>query len=102
MWNLDQAIQLCRELEKTASANGFHVALSGSVLRDGKSDKDVDVIVYPHKTNDGLKLDGLMGTFYSIHRITDWNKRNHEAYGDGKDVFSATQDGKRIDFFFLK
>jgi hypothetical protein len=47
-WTLERGIELARKLEPLLAEVGWHVALAGSVLRDGKSDKDLDLIVYPH------------------------------------------------------
>lgn len=101
VWILDDAISLCREIEPTLAVNGYHVAIGGSVLRDGKSSKDLDIFIYPHRTTECCDIESIHGVLYSHHRMLHWRKHSHENYGDGKNVWSARRDGKRIDFFFL-
>lgn len=50
MWNIQEAIGVARILEPIAVKQGYHVALGGSVLRDGVSQKDVDIFFYRHTT----------------------------------------------------
>jgi hypothetical protein len=47
-WILEDAIVWVQQHEPTASANGFHLALTGGCLYRGWSYKDADVIVYCH------------------------------------------------------
>jgi hypothetical protein len=49
LWTLTEGIEVCRELE-AALAPDYHVALGGGVLHKGESNKDLDVLIYPHKT----------------------------------------------------
>jgi len=102
LWTIEDALSLSRELEATAAVNGFHVGITGSVLRDGFSDKDLDIVVFPHNTTDAPSQDKVHAMFYAHHRIVNWTLRPHGDYGDGKEVWTAIRDGKRIDFFFLK
>ncbi len=49
MWIKEEGLALAAELElKLAATCKCHFALGGSVMYAGKSDKDVDIIVYPH------------------------------------------------------
>lgn len=48
MHTIESAIALIRQIEPVLAANGYHCALTGSVLFKGSSEKDVDVILYPH------------------------------------------------------
>ncbi len=47
-WSRRQSLNLIKKLEPRLAAIGWHVALAGSVLTKGQSDKDLDLIVYPH------------------------------------------------------
>ena len=46
---LEDAVALARRVEKELTVAGWHCALTGSCLYLGQSEKDVDLIVYPHK-----------------------------------------------------
>lgn len=48
IWTIDQALQLCRSIETIIAPIGFHVGLRGSVLLNGGSDNDLDIVIYPH------------------------------------------------------
>jgi len=43
MWTLDEALPLIRKISPIARRRGFSVALYGSVLDRGKSEKDLDL-----------------------------------------------------------
>lgn len=57
-WTIDDAIQFCRSLEKVITPVGFHVGLRGGVLIRGKSDRDLDLVIYPRDSSD-VRLDRL-------------------------------------------
>lgn len=48
MANLEYAVAVIRTLEPLLAAAGYHPALTGSILYKGESNKDIDVILYPH------------------------------------------------------
>lgn len=101
MWTLEQAVELLRMLEPVAISQGFHVALGGSVLIRGSSDKDLDIFIYPHKTADKIAFECLLSKLGDFG-ISDFNKAEHAHYGDDKAVYRSGYKGKRIDWFFLK
>lgn len=45
---LDLALTAIRELEPKLAEIGYHSALTGGVLYRGSSEKDIDVVIYPH------------------------------------------------------
>lgn len=101
MWTLDSALPVLRALEAVASKEGFHVALSGSVLYRGHSAKDLDVVVYPHNVNLYRAKDRarLLQSFQAAGFS--------DPYGvspscNDKDVVVVKNGGKRIDLFFLR
>jgi len=57
-WTIEDAIQFCRALEDAIAPVGFHVGLRGGVLLRGKSDRDLDLVIYPHDSSD-VHLDRL-------------------------------------------
>lgn len=104
MWTLEQGVDVARSIEPLAIASGFHVAIGGSVLHRGESQKDLDIFVYPHKTSQvsGTDVDAFKESLFKYLNIATWEAKPHKVYGDSKVVESAEYVGKRIDFFFLK
>ena len=49
IFTLEDAVAFARTVEAEISKVGWHCALAGSCLHAGRSSKDVDLIVYPHK-----------------------------------------------------
>src|SRR3546814_15766415 len=45
-WTLDDAVALCRKIEKIAPEYGAHVALTGGTLYKDGPRKDVDLLFY--------------------------------------------------------
>ena len=103
-----EVLDLLAKLEKFLSGltdeGGYHCALGGSVLHKGHSNKDLDVIVYPHdfQKRFGLQTEDVWSAITGYFAPTACGKVNKSKYRDDKDVrWLTTQDGKRIDFFFL-
>ena len=46
-WTLDDALKLIRGLQEPTRKYGYHITLGGSVLNDGKSNKDLDLYFQP-------------------------------------------------------
>ena len=92
-WTLDEAIRLVRDLEQLTS---YHLGITGSVLFNGESEKDLDLIAYPDKsvdTVDALQIISSLGLK---------NPKQLEYEYDDKKVYSTEScDGRRIDIFFL-
>ncbi len=105
LWTLDEALLLVRHLEDAVVPH-FHVALGGSVLIRGWSDKDVDVVIYPHNktrasppAEDLLQKAGLTVVFNSTQMRKKWGSE----YGttDTKSIERWDWKGRRVDIFFL-
>lgn len=108
-WSLEEALALVRELEETVSVFGWHVGLTGGVLKRGYSEKDVDIIAYPHKRGlfpkfdidnlyTGLRLLGFQRT-HSRKRV----KRGWALAGskDRKWVEIWARKGRRMDLMVM-
>lgn len=52
VWTLEEGLGFVRKLEDHLHDQGFHAALSGGVLWKGSSTKDLDIILYPHTSNE--------------------------------------------------
>lgn len=100
-WTLEEALEICRRFEDTNC--GWHVALGGSVLKNGHSDKDLDLIFFPH--------DAAEYRLYSLQEVLEswgWSIRvdaltimefwREKGSNDIKHVdVWQTQDGRRVD-----
>ena len=109
MWTLDEALTLIRKLNPLALKNGFSIALGGSVLHEGSSEKDLDLIVIP-----------LNGECYDINKFrgmlehsAGWERKaapylvkiqwfKHSRSTDSKNVeIWRTPSGNRVDIFYV-
>ena len=100
-WSLDEAMAFTNALRKYIFPLGFDVALTGSVLAKGYSEKDLDVIVYPLKkisSNYTELLKQLPNFGLKFIRLPNNNLGYQD---DGKNVQVWEYSGKRVDLFFL-
>lgn len=100
-WTLAEAIVFANFFREFIVPLGFDIALTGSVLTKGSSEKDIDLIVYPLKkvSSDYTKLlDKLPDFGLKFIRLPN----NNQGYqDDGKNVQVWEYNGKRVDLFFL-
>ena len=109
LWTQQEAIDFCASLWKHLEPVGIHVGLTGSVLTKGHSFKDLDLILYPRRTDiRGFEdIEDQLVQFMGLRRILGqkgvrriWRElgsldlKRVEAWRDG--------EGRRIDFFFLQ
>ncbi len=105
-WTLAAATDFMRDMEQ-AVAPHYHVALTGSVLQKGQSQKDLDMIVYPHTSRRRrpaeirklLKKAGLRQLFDRAAVTAGWRKRGGT---DNKHVEVWHFRGHRVDVIFLR
>jgi predicted nucleotidyltransferase len=95
-WTMDEALSAIRSLERTANKYGLHLGLTGGVLYNGQSEKDLDVVVYPRKTCEPHDACGFRAAISQ-----QWSMRTNYHENDTKEVWKGVVDGKIIDFFFL-
>lgn len=128
MWTLEEGVMFVHGLEHFMKDIGVHVGITGSVLYKGSSTKDLDIILYPHSTENIPDYEKIMDVLInklglivkhgdirdiptypaSIRDISTYpsssrpQKRVGQT-GDQKKVgVWTTPDGtKRIDIFFL-
>lgn len=106
VWTIDQAIGFCMRLSPRLELAGFGLALGGSVLSEGSSKKDLDLVVYPHNKNecDFAKAAAVLEHFGLTKAVSV--KRVHAVWrakgsNDTKHVEIWKHGKQRIDFFFL-
>lgn len=110
-WTIVEAQYLLRRLEE-ALGGKYHVGLLGSVLLDGMSNKDLDIVVYPrdasvHFNRREHVLITTALTKVGLHRVADfdsvkeeWRKKGSK---DCKNVEVWRTEGKRrVDVFYLR
>lgn len=97
---------VAERLEPKMAEHGAHIALGGSVLYRGTSEKDLDILVYPHTRNDAegwntAPLKQVLKAFFRAETFRDCEGVSQ--IRDQKEVgWLLTPKGKRVDFFFLK
>ena len=104
-WTLESAVALIRELEPKLSEIGFHCGLTGGSLFAGSSDKDVDVIVYPHQSGKPEQPPRDVAWTLLTEILKPEESNRCEAISqirDNKDVRWMKSQGRRIDFLFLE
>ena len=72
MWTLNDALPLIRRIEPIAKRHGFSVALYGSVLYRGESEKDLDLFFVEQETDicDVGRCLGEISTLSEIRHIS--------------------------------
>ena len=92
------ALALIRKMEPICADHGYHTALTGSVLYKGSSEKDTDIILYPHDPKKALDEPGLLGLLglcgLAVRHIADANYVNRK-------VIICGYEDQRIDIFLL-
>jgi hypothetical protein len=103
-WELEEALALCRKLWEPMKIAGYHVGLTGSVLYNGQSQKDLDLIVYPRESK-GPKEDfmGAYGVLAAFRfKLVAEAGSNDDSHTDRKTVKVFQRKSRRIDVFFLR
>lgn len=104
VWNIREGVLLCQEIEKYLKDDGYHCALTGSVLFHNKSSKDLDIIIYNHdiKTTGFKRAIDVLRNVLDIQNMKCLLEDEDKRYPNCKDIWAGYKDGKRIDFFFMK
>lgn len=50
-YTTQDALDIARQLEPLLVPHGIHVAIGGSLVYRGDSEKDIDIFLYPHNRN---------------------------------------------------
>lgn len=106
-WKLEEAVAFAQHLQPFAFGAGFHVGLLGSVLTKGESQKDLDILLYPHTTAK-VDLEGLYRAMVEagMKRIVPFSNvcrvRAQVQSFDTKHVEVWEHNRRRIDVFFLR
>ncbi len=107
-WSFEQAQGLIEKLRLPLLEAGWCIGLTGSVLWNSKSAKDLDLIVYPFDTSKARDLERLRAVFEEagMHQVrtVEW-LRNHwrtkKKSLDEKHVEVWAYERRRVDVFVL-
>jgi predicted nucleotidyltransferase len=96
------AIELCVELWPLFEKHKWHIGLTGSCLYKGYSEKDIDLIAYPHTWAQELPTESLLTILEDIGFTVI--RRANPADGDSTEtvvnkIFVTTFRDLRIDIF---
>ncbi len=107
LWTLDSALDFVRTISPIVSSAGYGVAIGGSVLIEGSSDKDLDLVIFPLDASE-VSYSRLYIEFCKIglarkcphHRVAMiWARAGSN---DSKRVeVWYTSDDRRVDVFLL-
>lgn len=108
LWTWNQAMRMVTMLHSELHPIGYEVGLCGSVLKDGESGKDLDIILFPRNKTTAvhpsvvrdclLNIEGMRQelTMEQVREI--WAEKGST---DTKHVEMWSYNNKRIDFFFM-
>lgn len=96
--NPKNAVALIRLIEPVVAELGYHCALTGSVLFKGGSEKDTDIILYPHDPKEKRDALELMRALKPLGITARYET---DARYVNRRVWLGGYEGRRIDFFFL-
>ena len=97
MWTIETALEFIREQQPRFKEVSFHLALAGSVLNNGKSEHDLDIIVMSMGTQEDISNDNLLNLLASLDAIP--LNVHDEEYEEDKIIYRSFEKGKQIDWF---
>jgi hypothetical protein len=106
MWTRNEAIQLVQDAREIAMRFNYHIALGGSLLYNGRSNKDADIYFLPMHGTGWPNMEGLLGAL-DFHWGIAEDQADREKYPTEKGYRSARKvqwkldPTKRIDFWVL-
>lgn len=106
-WGVEELIEFLKMIRPTLRKNGFEIGVTGSVLFDGESGNDGDVIIYPRdgsvfdlsKLYSTLDSFGLKLEVSHADMLKVWRKKGSN---DIKHVEVWSHLDRRLDIFILR
>src|SRR5260221_6339154 len=98
-WTIQEGIGLARILEPVMITNGYHVALGGSVLHSGVSDKDCDFVIYKRtKAKKHVKPSEIVTSLTEIGFVVPLELgKSDDSGGDNRQIFKLEYHERRVD-----
>ena len=104
VWDLEQALELIRELQPQVKEFNYHICLGGSVLNTGWSTKDLDLYFLPLDNGMDAQLHSLAD--FLEHKLGESVDISGERYRNSTSCYEYklkfTYQNKRIDLFIIK
>ena len=95
----EEAVRLATYLEPILAKVGYHCGITGSTLYKGGSNKDIDVIIYPHnpknRLNDGQLQHVLIDAGFGFSPYCHDSKRYERC------VWKGQSSNTNVDFFIF-
>jgi len=98
-WTLDDALAYIRSLQPKFLELNYHLGLAGSVLNQGHSDNDLDIIIMGLHNKTDNNEDGLLEF---LEHLGAFQISGDEYDLGGRILFRSYYTGKKIDWFFFK
>lgn len=100
-YTLQHAVNIAEKLEPHMADIGLHVAIGGSCVYRGGSDKDIDIFLYPHSREVEICRLAIARKLLDL----GFEARKKDADSTGvPDVLVTAENatGYKVDFFFLE
>jgi hypothetical protein len=101
MWMFTTGAHVAREIEKLVMPLGFHVAMGGSVLHTGSSDKDLDIFLYDRSDAVQADISFVMSQIEKHLDIRTNEECKDTSVSGDRYVYRCYILNRRIDIFFL-
>lgn len=98
---ITDAVRIATALEPEMSAIGMHVAIGGSVVYRGGSDKDIDVFFYPHSKKVAIDRSQIV-SLLSANGFKSRKPDDESTQVPDVHVTDEVATGNKVDFFFLE
>lgn len=98
-FHTSNAVEIAASLEPVLSQHGFHVGIGGSLAYRGDSEKDIDIIIYPHSRDVVMDLPFIISLLSSAGY---WQRTDKKDSTVVPDVWVTTNVKRQnVDFFFM-
>jgi hypothetical protein len=100
---LQHAVFWVQAKEPVAASLGAHLALTGSTIFKGESQKDTDIICYPHDPKVPFDKKALATALWLvITNVDDFEAYANKDYGRCVAICQDNDTGSRFDLFFMQ
>lgn len=98
MWDLNEALEFIRKQQPTFHEMNAHIALAGSVLNKGYSDKDLDIIVMGMHNNKEFDYQNIINYLDLIGGFPITSK---DYKSDGRILYRSIHEGLKVVDWFI-
>lgn len=101
MYTTQDAIEIAQKLEPVFAAINLHIAIGGSCVYRGHSEKDIDVFIYPHSRQTSIDRSHIASVLLNEGYLARTPDNEATKIADVY-VTKCERTGRRVDFFFLE